>query len=115
MRPMVVMLGFLMLPVSVYATDQFVYDAHSKRDPFSSLVTSSGAMVAYDSELTLSDLNLEGVLADPQGNSAAIINGKIVKVKDQIGSYQVETIAADHVDLIKDNEQFTIKLKKGGS
>ena len=109
---------FLAASTSVFAfqsnPEGFVYDDHGKRDPFGALVTSTGAVVAYDSDLSVADLSLEGMLSDPQGNSAAIINGKIVKVSDKIGPYEVESIGADHVDLLKDGQQFLLKLKKGG-
>ena len=109
------LLTILFLVTAVYArADQFTYDPHGKRDPFSSLVTSTGAAVAYDSDLTLADMSLEGVMADPSGNSAAIINGKIVKVADQVGPYKVEAISSDQVELTKEGERFTIKLKRGG-
>ena len=116
MRPLLVwMIGFLMASLRANAADQFVYDAHNKRDPFNPLVTSTGAMVAYDPNLSFGDMSLEGVLVDPQGNSAAIINGKIVKKADHVGPYEVDSIAPDHVELLKDGERFTLKLKRGGS
>lgn len=96
------------------AEDVFVYDAHGKHDPFNALVTTSGSVQIYDSDLTVGDMTLEGVLEDPGGNSAAIINGKIIKVGDLLGPYQVQSIASDHVVLLKDGEGFTLNIKKGG-
>ena len=101
---------------STYAQQvNFVYDNHGKRDPFGPLVSSSGAVLAYDAELTVADMNLEGVLADPKGNNMAIINGKVVKTADQIGPWQVGAIGTDNVDLVKDSEKINLKLKKGGT
>ena len=106
----------VMMASAVYAQqDNFTYDNHGKRDPFGPLVSSTGALLAYDAELTVSDMNLEGVLADPQGHNMAIINGKVVKSADQMGPWQVGAIGADNVDLIKDGEKINLKLKKGGT
>ena len=94
--------------------ENFVYDEHGKRDPFAPLVGPGGAMISYDSEMTVADLNLQGILADAQGQNLAIINGKVVKVADLIGGYEVGEIGADEVDLVKGQQHFLIKLKKGG-
>jgi hypothetical protein len=100
---------------SVYAQEGFVYNDHGKRDPFVPLVSSSGMVVTYDEDLSLNDLILEGIVADVSGNNAAIVNGKVVKVHDQVGPYVVVDIASDHVDFLKGTESFTLKLKKADS
>ena len=96
----------------VYAQESFVYDDHGKRDPFLPLVSSAGIVVTYDEDMSVNDLILEGVLADASGNNAAIINGKIVKTHDQIGPYEVDLIAADHVEFLKGTERCILRLKK---
>lgn len=98
---------------SVYAQGDFVYNDHGKRDPFVPLVTSAGMVVTYDEDLSVNDLNLEGIVADASGNNAAIVNGKVVKAHDQIGPYIVDSIAVDHVEFLKGSERFMLKLKKG--
>ncbi len=98
----------------VYAQEAFVYDDHGKRDPFVPLVSSAGMIVAYDQDLSLNDLALEGIVADATGNNAAIVNGKVVKVHDKIGPYIVDVITIDHVEFLKDTQRFILKLKKGG-
>ena len=106
---------FLWGATTVYADNKpFVYDKHGKRDPFGPLVSSSGALITYDSDITATDMILEGIVADAEGNNLAIINGKIVKIGNQMGAYTIETIYADHVDLVKGTERQTLKLKKGG-
>jgi len=99
---------------SVYAQDSFVYDDHGKRDPFVPLVSSSGLVITYDQDLSVGDLVLEGIVADPSGNNVALVNGKIVKINDQIGPYVVNVIANDHVEFLKGSEKFILNLKKGG-
>src|ERR1700679_3446554 len=90
---------------SLYAQEPFVYDDHGKRDPFVPLVSSTGMVVTYDEDLAVNDLVLEGIVADASGNNAAIVNGKVVKVHDQIGPYVVDVIAVDHVEFLKGTER----------
>ncbi len=92
----------------------FVYDDHGRRDPFVPQVSAAGAVMTYEADLTAGDMVLEGIVADTRGNNVAIINGKIVKTGDMIGSYAVAAVRLDNVELVKDGEQFTVKLKKGG-
>jgi len=110
-------LAFVVILLSanlVYAKETFVYDDHGKRDPLVPLVSSAGMVVTYDEDLAVNDLVLEGIAADASGNNAAIVNGKVVKVHDQVGPYLVDIIAVDHVELLKGDQRFILKLKKGG-
>jgi hypothetical protein len=108
--------GLCLAALPAYAQDAGgLYDDHGKRDPFAPLVTPSGAIVSYESDLTVADMNLEGILMDPKGKSLAIINGKILRPADQIGPWRVDVITGEHVELIKDDQRVTLKLKKGGT
>ncbi len=99
----------------VYAQDKpFVYNDHGKHDPFWPLVSPNGTMIIYDSDLSATDMVLEGIVVDVQGNNLAIVNRKIVKKGDRIGPYTVELITNDQVDVVKGQEHLTLKLKKGG-
>ena len=111
MRPLVFVLT-LLFANSVYAQEKFVYDDHGKRDPFVPLVSSAGMVVTYDEDLSVNDLVLEGIVSDPSGNNMAIVNGKVIKAKDQIGPYTVDLIAADHVEFLKGTERYILNLKK---
>ena len=99
-----------------WAEDQtaFVYNENGKRDPFGPLVSSSGTLITYDSDMTATDMVLEGIVLDAKGNNLAIINGKIVKLGEQMGSYTVEFISNDYVNLVKGQEHLKLKLKKRG-
>lgn len=91
----------------------FVYDDHGKKDPFLPLVSASGVVLSYDQDMTVSDLNLEGLVIDAKGNNLAIMNGKIVKAGDVIGLYTVEQVGNDQVFLAKGQEKLTVRIKKG--
>jgi len=97
----------------VFAEEKpFVYADHGKRDPLWPLVTSSGAIMSYETEVFISDMVLEGVIIDPSGQNLAIINGVVVKNSDKIGQYIVRNISPSSVVLIKGQEEFILKLKK---
>ena len=103
----------LLFTNSVYAAETFVYNDHGKRDPFVPLVSSTGIVVTYDQDLSVTDLVLEGIVADASGNNVAIVNGKIVKPDDQIGPYVVESIADDHVEFLKGSDKYSLRIKRG--
>lgn len=92
----------------------FVYDDHSQRDPFVPQVSAAGTVVTYEADLTAGDMVLEGIVADAQGNNMAVINGKIVRQGDRIGLFAVTVVRPEDVELVKDGQRFTVKLKKGG-
>lgn len=103
---------FICLGAIVFAEDNFVYDSKGKRDPFMPLVTSQGYIVNVEEELFAADMNLEGIIYDVQGRSLAIINGKVVKAGDSIGSYRVLEIEQTKVVLTKEAEKYILELKK---
>ena len=100
---------------TLYADEKlFVYDDHGKHDPFWPMVSPSGTLITFDEDLTAADMTLEGIVADAKGNNLAIINGRIVKKGDEIGSYTIEAVGHKLVDLSKGQEHLTLKLKNGG-
>lgn len=94
--------------------ESFVYDDKGQRDPFVAMVTTAGALVTYDSDLTVGDLILEGVVVDASGKNAAIINGKVVASGDTVGAYKVVSVDAEGVTVIQGDKESVLKLKKGG-
>lgn len=103
-----------------YATDkkeikepvEFIYDDKGNRDPFWPLVSSEGVIMNYDAEFIISDLVLEGVMLGTQDNSLAIINGKVLKLNDQIGNFFVGEIHANSVVLVNGQDRFELKITK---
>ena len=93
----------------------FVYNENGKKDPFAPLVSSEGSLISFETEATVSDIILEGIVFDAAENNLAIINGKIVRVGDKILSFKVKKISGKQVELINGEEIVIVKLKKGGS
>ena len=66
----------------------------------------------WHNNLTVADLVLEGIMTEGNGDNTAIINGRILKADDAIGSFVITNIAVDYVVLQKGKQVFTLKLKK---
>lgn len=110
----VLIVWFVLSTAAVYAEESatFLYDDHGRRDPLWPLVTSSGAVMNYETEVFVSDLVLEGIIVEADGNNLAIVNGLVVKRNDPVGQYTVSEISSNAVVLMKGQEKFTLRLKK---
>ena len=94
-------------------SEKFHYDDAGKRDPFWPLVEAGGTVRTYESDFLISDLALEGIMYSPNNQGAAIINGRVVKSGDTIGHYEVTEVMENSVILIKGDERYELRLKKG--
>ena len=90
----------------------FVYNDHGKRDPFLELVSPEGVVMAYESDFTIADLILEGIMSGKNGEGIAIINGQVVQKGSRVGQFEVEAVMSNKVILRKGQEQFVVQLKK---
>ena len=90
----------------------FIYNDSGRRDPFWPLVSASGAPISYGSDFLVTDLVLEGIMADPDGNNFAVVNGRVTRVNDHLGEYIVTTVTQNSVILLKGEQKFELKLKK---
>ncbi|MBM3246591.1 MAG: hypothetical protein FJZ13_04610 [Candidatus Omnitrophica bacterium] len=106
---------FLICASAVFAQSQdFVYNAQNKRNPFIALVTSDGRILKLEQEGAPEKLLLEGIIYDKQGLSYAIVSGEIVKVGDSADGYQVFKIEKNKVIFLKEGQPLEIELKKEG-
>ena len=94
------------------AQGEFVYDSKGDRDPFLSLITPDGRLLQFDQQEKDTDLLLEGIIYHPDGESYAIVNQEIVKVKDRIGKSIVYKIEKDKVIFLKGDKYIELKLEK---
>ena len=92
----------------------YAYDDLGARDPFWPLVSSSGTIISYGQDVSVSDMVLEGIVSSAAGVYTAIINGSIVEAGDTVGVYKIERVESKKVVLSKGNEIFELDLKKGG-
>ena len=112
MRIFILFIVFGGILTIAWAEEPFVYQDHGKRDPFWRLVTPSGAIMNYETDILISDITLEGIITGPDGGNLAILNNIIVKPNDRIGPFFVERIEQDQVLLTDGQERFTLKLEK---
>ena len=111
----VLVLIFVLCASAVVAEDSaFVYDDHGNRDPFWPLVSDNGSIISYETDFTITDLVLEGIMAGAEGQHVAIINGRIVKANDVLGSFVIIDVSPDVVILGKEDKKYEIRLKRGG-
>ncbi len=92
--------------------ESFEYDPHERRNPFWPLVDNNGSIVNYDNDFMITDMHLDGIMLESNGNNIAIINGQIAKVNDIVGKYKLISIEPNRVILVKDDKQYELKLKK---
>lgn len=109
-------LFFLLFSLSIYAKQlsgvTFIYDSKSRRNPFIPLVTSDGRLIKLEPEEGQTGLTLEGIIYDEHGLSYAVINGKVVKVSEFVGDYQVLKIEENKVMLIHQGQTYELEIKK---
>lgn len=96
----------------VASTEDFRYNAKGKRDPFFPLVTPDGRLTAPASTKK-AVVMLEGVIWDPDGDSAAMINGTVVEPGDEVEGYRIVTIVKDGVVLERDGKLMKVRLAIG--
>ncbi len=104
-------LGLFFSAAAVSAEEKFTYNDHGQRDPFWPLLSSGGAIVNYDSNFSVSELVLEGIIADGKSR-LAIINGSIVEEGKRLGNYTVQQVLPDSVILTVGSETTVLHLKK---
>ncbi|MFH0877209.1 MAG: hypothetical protein V1863_03185 [Candidatus Omnitrophota bacterium] len=87
------------------------YSPQGKRDPFVSLITPAGYLLDLEPQDD-SELRLEGIMFDANGDSVAIINGELIRVGETIGDVVVGGIEKDRVTVIKNNEKIELELRR---
>lgn len=89
--------------------DVIRYDNGGRRDPFVPLVGADGKV--QEVQLTAKDLNIEGVVFDPNGGSLVLIDGDFYKEGDSIGQASIISIMKDRVILSQSNQEKIIWLR----
>jgi hypothetical protein len=95
------------------AEEAFKYNANSRRDPFTPLISDTGgyASDAYEAS-AIEDIRLEGIVWDEAKGSIAIINGEIAKEGDSLGAVKILKIEKDSVTFDVNGESIKIELNK---
>jgi len=115
MRYIFLLIAFFALIMNNHASfaqeQDFQYSDGDKRDPFLPLVDENGRYIFDEYEnYTFNDLNLIGILWDPEGNSSALINDEIVRKGESIYGFLVKEIKKDSVTVAQDGQEYTMWL-----
>ena len=102
-------LAFFIICSSVLAQD-VRYDKGERRDPFLALIGPEGVINAR--QFDTSDLSVEGIIHDPQGESLVLINGEFYKEGDHVKDANVISIFKDRVILGQSDEQKVIWIRE---
>lgn len=93
--------------------EKFVYDSKRMRDPFVPLITDTAKIsVGLINVETIEDINLEGLIWDPEGNSLVILNGVVLKENQQVYNVRVTKIEPKRVSIVINESEFIIDLYK---
>lgn len=99
-----------------FALDSFSYDAHGKRDPFVSLMTSGNpSVISLENVESSDDIKLEGIAVGSGGENIAIMNGEMVRAGSKIGNLFIKSIAKKHAVVIISGTEYTVELSEGGA
>jgi len=98
---------FLTSP-SVFA-ETIRYEKGDRRDPFISLVGADGIVAR---KFDASDINVEGIIYDPHGESMVLINGEFYKQGDNVKGANVITIFRDRIILGRSDEEKTLWIRE---
>jgi len=97
---------------SLVFAEEFRYDSHGKRDPFSLPKSGVKKKIVARSSGSLTSLRLEGVVVDPGGQSLAIVNGEMVSEGDKIGDLiTVYKIYRSGVDFLANGKLINIAIE----
>ena len=89
----------------------FIYDSKGKRDPFISLLGKNVKLTDVELLDSIDDVRVEGVIIDPKKGSAAIVNGRILKVGDFMGGFKLEKVTHYEIYMSRDGQKFKLQFR----
>lgn len=104
------------LPVAVAMAE---YQSKGKRDPLVPLLNVEGQRIYppgldEGSVTGISGLVLQGVMFDPAGESFAVINGRMIREKEEIQGMKVVKIFPSSVRILADGQEHELNIRKLG-
>ena len=91
-----VVFGTLSPVIAIGSEEPLLYDARGKRDPFVPILSSTARETTGLAGVeTLDEIIIEGVVYDPKSGSVVIVNGTVLKEKDESGNVKVLEIKPD--------------------
>ena len=90
------------------------YRSNGKRDPFVPLITPEGQRIypPGTDEGGVANLMLQGIVFEPQGESYAVINGRIVREGEEVDGVKVLKIAPSAVVIQSEGQQHQLSVRQ---
>lgn len=85
------------------------YHSEGRRDPFVPLVGPNGMI---SRQIKTSDIQIEGIIFDPQGGSVAVINGEVYRPGESVKEARIVQIFKDRIILVQEDEEKTVWLRE---
>lgn len=85
---------------------EFIYDSHGKKDPFSPPVIKAVEKAGTE---VLTGVRLEGIIWDEK-NPIAIINDKVVRIGDEVSGAKITEIRQNEVIFDINGQMISVKL-----
>jgi hypothetical protein len=109
--------GFAGLCVTLAPAAWAAYNAKGRRDPFVPLLTAEGQRIHppgldEGTATGVSGLMLQGIVFDPQGDSYALMNGKIMREQEEINGMRVVRIQPNVVTILAEGQEHRLELHK---
>jgi len=95
------------------------YQAKGKRDPFVPLITPEGQRIhppgaEEQGEPGVDAVQLQGIMFDPSSDSYAVLNGHVVREKEELGGMKVLKIEPNSVTIWMDGQRRRLTLHQPG-
>ena len=91
------------------AADPIVYDGAGRRDPFVPLIGPGGI---HSQKAERNDVEIEGIVYDPNSESMVLINGEFYKQGQKVANAVVISILQDRVVLFQNDEEKTFWMRE---
>ena len=103
----------LFIAISSQAAGQ--YDAKGKRDPFVPLIgPDKDKALELEDIISADELVLEGIAVGTGGQNIAILNGRMVKENEKIGSLKIKKISKKSILILIADKEFSLDLSEPG-
>ncbi len=103
---------FSFLNICSAASEEFMYNAKDRRDPFIPLIGEGVNVKSDKPSISIDSLKLEGVVVDPKQGSFIMVDGEVYGVGELVGPYKVEKIEENRVVLKYNKERYELKLEE---
>jgi hypothetical protein len=104
---------FILIAASAGAQDKYVYDTHSKRDPFIPLVGITRLQTEKPTEiLSIDDVDFQGIAFDAKGERIIIVNGEMLREGSELDALKVIKIKEKEATISIRDKEYRLNLQE---